>query len=267
MKRKAILLLTTMATALVLTSGVALAAVIQCTGWFCQGTPNADTITGTASVDFIHGLAGSDDIRARDGGDLLWGGPGRDTLNGGASVDQYIFEDGWGADTIAADEPGSNDLVDFATLTSVVTVDLASSNDVKASSGTNTVSWSSTALIKRVSGGRAGDSIKGNGAGNDLSGSGGNDQIFGRRGNDVLHGDTPCGSLCATDLDAGDDTLLGGSGRDQIHGDAGDDTIFAKDTEADLVSCGPGTDTVSYDPGLDTLSSDCNDPAQPPPPV
>ena len=82
--RKTLLLLTTMALALLVAGGVALAATITCqVGVVCNGTSEADTITGIASNDTINGLDGNDFIKARGGSDKIDGGPNNDTMNGG----------------------------------------------------------------------------------------------------------------------------------------------------------------------------------------
>ncbi|HEX2110687.1 MAG TPA: hypothetical protein VHF67_03970 [Gaiellaceae bacterium] len=46
---------------------------------------------------------------------------------------------------------------------------------------------------------------------------------------------------------AGDDELVGGPGRDRLHGGAGNDLVVARDGEADVVACGPGTDQATVD--------------------
>src|SRR5215213_1894534 len=67
--RKAIFLLTVMV-ALLVGSGVALAAVISCPtgpGGECRGTRFADQITGTMGVDQIYALGGDDAVQGGDG--------------------------------------------------------------------------------------------------------------------------------------------------------------------------------------------------------
>jgi Ca2+-binding RTX toxin-like protein len=109
--RKTLLLLTTMALALLLAAGVALAATVTCqVGVACNGTSSADTITGTTSNDTIKGLGGNDTIRALDGVDKINGGPNNDTMNGGPANDTYLFANFWGADRISADSAGVDTL-------------------------------------------------------------------------------------------------------------------------------------------------------------
>lgn len=109
--RKTLLLLTTMALALLVAGGVALAATVTCqVGVTCNGTSSADTITGTTSNDTINGLAGNDTIKARDGIDKINGGPNNDNMNGGPGNDTYKFANFWGADRISADSAGVDTL-------------------------------------------------------------------------------------------------------------------------------------------------------------
>src|SRR5215213_3722714 len=61
-------------------AGVALAAVITCTGGRCEGTNEPDQITGTDQRDRIFALDGSDEVEARAGEDDLNGGNGGDRL-------------------------------------------------------------------------------------------------------------------------------------------------------------------------------------------
>lgn len=69
--RKTVLLLASMALAVLLASGVALAA----TFW---GTDGNDYIRGTDNADTILGLDGRDVLEGRGGGDMIKGGPGSD---------------------------------------------------------------------------------------------------------------------------------------------------------------------------------------------
>jgi Ca2+-binding RTX toxin-like protein len=109
--RKTLLLLTTMALALLVAGGVALAATVTCqVGVVCNGTSDADTITGTTSNDTINGLEGNDLIKARDGLDKIDGGPNNDTMNGGPGNDTYKFFPNWGIDRISADSGGVDTL-------------------------------------------------------------------------------------------------------------------------------------------------------------
>lgn len=78
------LLLVTMAVALVVASGVALAVVKE-------GGPGRDTLIGTNASDTLSGRGGSDRINGRAGNDVISGGAGNDEiiygLNGGPGAD------------------------------------------------------------------------------------------------------------------------------------------------------------------------------------
>jgi Ca2+-binding RTX toxin-like protein len=126
LKRRTILLLPAMATALVIASGVALAA-ITCNGGYCEGTTGDDTMYGTTGRDEIYGIGGSDTMRGKDGADSMWGDwhqwvepgePGSDTMYGGNGADRLqgderrdTLKGGRGNDRIEA-EDGERDIID-----------------------------------------------------------------------------------------------------------------------------------------------------------
>jgi hypothetical protein len=65
----------------------AYAAVITCDGGPCQGTDQADTITGDKQGDNIFADSGSDDVDARTGHDFVRGAEGNDEVDGGGGLD------------------------------------------------------------------------------------------------------------------------------------------------------------------------------------
>jgi hypothetical protein len=246
-RSRAIVLFVTMALALVLGSGVALAQVISCkTGVVCSGTPSNDTMTGTALSNDMRGLAGEDVLRARGGGDVLNGGRGKDLLDGGSDGDDsYVFGNDWGTDKIA-DASGIDDALNFGSLTSPVTVQLFPDRFFnEAKSGQNKLNFPNTVLIENVSGGTANDVISGNDQDNTLSGGFGNDRLDGSAGADLLLGDR------------GFDEINANTGPDQIFAGAEDDTIFASDFEVDQIDCGDGFDTVFFDADRDFVDANC----------
>jgi Ca2+-binding RTX toxin-like protein len=135
--RRILLVLTTMAVALVAASGVAYALSVQCDGegdqapdtGACAGTAQDDTIIGTEGTDFIDARGGDDRVEARGGEDFLFGrsgvdllfgqdgndhlfGHGRgDTLVGGFGINQYFGASG--PDNIFADasQPGESEAI------------------------------------------------------------------------------------------------------------------------------------------------------------
>jgi Ca2+-binding RTX toxin-like protein len=115
--RKMGLLLAVMAVGLVVASGAALAATINCAG-DCSGTNDPDRLIGsTASQtmlgldggDSISGYRGDDDVEGGAGGDAVYGGLGDDRVLGGTGND-YVEGDyghdnintGTGSDKVAA---------------------------------------------------------------------------------------------------------------------------------------------------------------------
>jgi Ca2+-binding RTX toxin-like protein len=95
MRRRAVLVLSTAATALILSSGVALAAN-------AFGTPGDDNIVGTPSSDGLLGNAGNDTIRALGGFDVVSGGADNDELVAGPASDfsRNVVRGDSGDDTI-----------------------------------------------------------------------------------------------------------------------------------------------------------------------
>jgi hypothetical protein len=83
---KAVVLVVAMAAALVVASGLALAASIHCPNRpdnGCEGTKNDDRITGTPQPDQIRARGGADLVNALGGnGDFSIGGSGEDMVRG-----------------------------------------------------------------------------------------------------------------------------------------------------------------------------------------
>jgi Ca2+-binding RTX toxin-like protein len=127
MRRRAILLLMTMAATLVLSSGVALAInTIQCNEGgrvICRGTNESDRMLGTDEKntmfakgrgDILKGFDASDFLNGDRGNDELYGGSAKDTLNGGPDND--VLEAGQGHDwyDIRENEWGNDHITDTA---------------------------------------------------------------------------------------------------------------------------------------------------------
>ena len=87
------LILMAMAAMVVLVSGVAWAATVQCEAGLmvCLGTADPDTITGTSGYDHIRGLEGGDLVRGMGYADIVEGGKGKDTVKGGAGSDYFLW--------------------------------------------------------------------------------------------------------------------------------------------------------------------------------
>ena len=95
MKRKMVLLTAATMAALVLVSGVALAAAYE-------GTPARDVVYGTPAKDYIATYGGDDTIVPRGGRDTASGGPGNDRINVAGDQAQDTVYCGKGYDTLAA---------------------------------------------------------------------------------------------------------------------------------------------------------------------
>jgi Ca2+-binding RTX toxin-like protein len=252
MMKRTLLVLTAILAALMLSSGMALAATITCqAGVDCLGTRKADDLKGTAGKDHIYGRRGGDILRGlgefdelhgqsgKDrlfGGpevDFLIGGPGNDALGGGGDDDWYFFGDNWGKDTITDDATSANSILmrDIGTGTPFVTdnliIDLRTSEEpeVQNVSGTSTIDWEGNA-INEVDGGAGDDEITGNELANMLFGGPGEDTLFGRGGDDEII--AMDGSPDDT-VDCGED-LIGGPDHDFALHDPGDTIIDCEDT-------------------------------------
>jgi Ca2+-binding RTX toxin-like protein len=256
--RKMGLLPVTVAMALTISSGVALAAggeltYIKCAGGVvCWGTPSPDHMTGTndssdgefGNWNDMRGREGNDTLLALKGPDKLTGGPGNDSLDGGDDLDTYYFEGDWGSDQLA--DASGKDMLDFSKLLSRVTVYLQpDSSRNEAQSGMNTLNWSLTVSIEDVLGGSGSDFIYGTNSNNWVRGGSGGDNLWGVYGNDLLEGGD------------GNDQMNAGPGADTFLGNGGDDSFYAVDRVADKIYCGSGYDTITYDSTLDHVSSDC----------
>ncbi len=104
MKRRAILLVTAMTLAIVLGSGVALAALVEGNNRDNQltGTDYADTIRAYGGEDVVWALSGRDQVYGGSGadqlygngyGDTIFGGRGQDRLYGGYGDDHIVSRD------------------------------------------------------------------------------------------------------------------------------------------------------------------------------
>ena len=66
-----------------------------------NGDVGNDVMFGGTGRDWVDGGEGDDVLFGRGGFDVLNGGAGNDMLEGGVQADQFVFEDGFGNDTIA----------------------------------------------------------------------------------------------------------------------------------------------------------------------
>lgn len=245
--RRITLLVLSLATALVLVSGVAWAATKDCDDRTCTGTDGNDTLVGNEADqtifgrggdDTLKGLGGADYLRGdgkigESGNDKLFGGSDSDTLygdagnnilRGEAGKDIYLFQfNSRGRDTIIDDKTLSRNSIDVvASSTSKLIINLDSSpnvSEVRDAAGTRTVNWSGDVIDQVFTYGPSADTVRGNAAANLMESRGNRDSLYGVEGNDEIN-------------------------------------VFDR-VGGDIVDCGAGNDVVIYDTG-DTVSN-CED--------
>lgn len=243
---------------------------------YILGTEQDDSLIGIELGEDIEGGGGNDFIDGKAGDDLLVGGAGDDTMVGSRGNDEYIFELGWGHDTVNNHDDyvdgadiadairfgegiGSQDIVashvvDIAgnyhlVLTHVVTGDSVTVQnyfsefvDGSADAQIDEIRfydgtiWTRADLEALFPSDVWGARYMLGGAGNDVIDAGG--------GNDSLFGG------------AGNDVLIGGAGNDQIIGGAGDDVFrFESGWGHDQIGHqypleGTGFDVIEFGPGV-----------------
>ena len=106
--RRTVLLLASIALAVVLVGGAALAATISCAGGFqrCKGTEGADVLRGDPDPeerDRLFGLGGDDELYAEAGDDFVEGGAGDDLMLGGPGSD-YSYRLALDPEAMAGDD-------------------------------------------------------------------------------------------------------------------------------------------------------------------
>lgn len=238
-----------------------------------------DNLHGGAGNDTLYGGTATDELFGDEGNDVLHGNGGSDTLSGGAGDDTFVVAAGSGSYDIyyggnSDADAGSDDVIDFSSIASGVTVTLNGAS-VGYASGTS-IGSDTLYGIEHVWGGSGNDTLTGDSNDNTLKGQDGDDTLKGGAGDDHLDGgdgsdtvsysDATIGltidfaSGTATDGYGGTDTLIDienvilGTGDDQVTDESGDNSI--KDTGGDdtYFWSGSGTDTIDEQSGNDLLS-------------
>lgn len=229
-----------------------------------------DQLVGSDGNDMLYGGDGDERITGKTGDDILDGGMGTDYLSGGAGNDTYIFNKGYGVDTIS-DGEGANiiniygysasQIKAYRTNWNDITITFADSEDKIVIEGFFTSEANRNFYLTFNGGGKIhatasnsplrtiygtdgedymaamddrGVTLYGENGMDNLNGSSGADRLYGGNGNDQLYGH------------GGNDTLDGGAGDDMLYGGAGNDTY--------IFNVGSGTDTIVDSEGINTIS-------------
>ncbi|QMT36029.1 calcium-binding protein [Neisseria wadsworthii] len=253
------------------------------------GLGGNDALYGGAGDDLLSGGNGNDTLQGGEGNDKLHGGSGNDVLNGGKGEDIYIFDKGFGKDSIQNDYTEETDtirLTDGWTQSDLVFTRSNSSLVITAKDGMGEISvgnffrtdgiggakivfdggatLNAEALKDLVTAGsEQNDNLYAYAEGSKLAGLGGDDYLYGAAGDDTLDGGNGNDTL---EGKGGNDTLIGGIGNDSLNGGEGNDSyVFGKNFGKDAIynNDTEGTDTIRFTEGLKqedfTFSRSSND--------
>ncbi|WP_299962334.1 calcium-binding protein, partial [uncultured Roseobacter sp.] len=240
-----------------------------------NGTAGNDRLTGSANADTLDGLGGEDTLIGRRGKDILIGGAGDDYLSGGEDADQYIFDLGWGHDTIYEGLiGGTGNVIEFGAAIRSEDFSFTGEGDdlIVVHSGGDTIRlerflpnpWDvslnfadGTVLAGRdlqvvINGTAADEEFSGTHNADTIVGGAGNDRVYAGSGDDLIEGNAGSDSLYGF---GGDDLILGGDGddtlsgqwdRDTLIGGAGDDYLSGgEDADRYIFNSGWGHDRIS----------------------
>ena len=262
---------------------------------YLYGESGNDTLLGENGNDYLYGYAGDDTLYGGSGVDALDGGSGNDTLDagpgdenystgryqvGGEGDDTYVFNLGYGVDTIS-DNGLASDLnrVVFGSGISASNIVFSRSGDFLNLSIAGTsdqlqiAGWfgdsrfqnfvfvfsdgSQLPSVQEIynltltqAGTSAGDQLRGYEGNDILWGLAGNDTLEGDTGNDVIHGGDGNDTLRG-DLTSGGTLDLQTHGDDSLYGEAGDDALYGW-AGNDLLDGGSGNDALAGGAGSDT---------------
>lgn len=234
------------------------------------GQDGNDQLVGGDGNDFLYGENGDDRLTGNGGNDILDGVEGNDFLYGGSGDDAYIFQKGYGTDTIG-DGEGTNTIEingysasqvkAFRTNWNDITLTFEDSEDklviegfftseanrnfyLKFDNGSKVHATASNSPLRTIYGTENGDYIVamddrgvtliGENGNDNLNGGNGSDKLFGGEGDDQLYGN------------GGNDVIDGGQGSDLLYGGSGNDTY--------VFDSGYGVDTIIDSEGINTIS-------------
>ena len=233
-----------------------------------------DHVIGGNGNDVLYGSDGEDRIVGNGGNDILDGGLGNDLLYGGSGNDTYVFQIGYGTDTIIDNEGvntiqiyglSSNQIKAYRTNWNDITITFNGAEDrlivrdffvssahrnfnLVFNSGSPIHATASNSPLRTLYGSEDNDyigmdnngyTLYGNDGNDTLNGSAGIDRLYGNDGDDTLNGN------------AGNDILDGGTGNDLLYGGAGNDTyIFNQSYGIDTIIDSEGINTISFGNGF-----------------
>ena len=84
-----------------------------------DGGDGKDFLLGGVGDDTLLGQNGDDTLDGRGDRDVLNGGGGADLLSGGGAADTFIFQDGWGKDTITDFNANDEEDIDLSAVSGI----------------------------------------------------------------------------------------------------------------------------------------------------
>lgn len=251
-----------------------------------RGDAGDDYLSGDEGHDRLYGGRGNDWINGGSGQDILDGGTGIDNLSGDSGADTYVFNLGYGQDTIynydytnnAADNGDvvqfgsgiasedvvltreADDLVvrvedseDSLRVSNYFINDATESYAVSELQFSDETTWDVDTIKKMVLQSTDQNDVLYGYSGNEvINGGKGNDSLIGLAGNDTLRGEDGNDWLDGGD---GNDTLNGGTGQDSLSAGTGDDRLFGGQG-ADWLDGGIGNDFLNGQTGNDFMRGD-----------
>jgi len=247
-----------------------------------SGGDGNDNITSAEGNDSIDAGSGIDTVSSGAGNDTISGGAGNDSLAGGNGNDTYLFNTGFGLDTIDEHNTTGQDLISFgAGINASDAIFTGSSNNnlvVHFNNSTDQVTvvgqitnnsienfhfadgdLSVAQILSQLqnqgtenadyfSGSSYAESMFGYAGDDQLTGYDGNDTLVGGDGNDYIQGVEGNDSLLGGN---GNDDLSGGNGNDIIEGGTGNDSMSGEDGNDTFIG-GLGNDYMAGNAGSDT---------------
>ncbi len=128
-----------------------------------------DTLDGAGGKDTLIGGSGADSLGGGDGNDLLIGGNGNDTLNGGggndsllggADFDTFVFDRGFGHDTISGFSANNNERIDLSAFSGISDFDDLVANHLVDNGGEAMILFGANSiLLEGISVNKVGDGL------------------------------------------------------------------------------------------------------------